>query len=728
MRLPLIFSVLLLPLLLTAQAQSQLKQTGQFFAEECGTLEATDHPGVIPANKIFERVLAVADKSGKRIPRLVMVKEKSFSCEGNLAQALPDGSVLIMEPLLTLAYKEVPPHVGDARMAFVLGHELSHLARDDYWHTEAFYALRTYGSQKDAEHQILQHLLQCCSNVASYSPEAVIQARKVAQTKELQADAYGILYMTMAGYDPRVILDHNGVSFFEYYGSQVVGNLAYGISHPNLNTRAKFLETQFQTIAAELGLYHFGVRLYQLGRYTQATALLENFLQQFPSQEVYNNIGLSHYQQAVAILSGCQEFPALTFQLPTILEETTKGYQLTRELATSCVHQKAGIEHLNQATHHLQRAVEMAPYQIQPKINLSTVLITAGKYTKALGIVEEILTQHSQHPMALHNKAIALYLYGQEEKIDTLSKAQGLLEQIAQQNQEHPASYNLSIIHPTVLEKRRHREDPARSTKKFVEPSPIPIGLLDSGTAKQLHTLPKGHKFAIGSFQGTIYRSPQLKVLVLTDSYYNDYVDLVEHVPQKQWTDKEFQQKYGKPLHIIHNANNETWIYPEFAVDMQKGNTTSLVHFNPNSKFHQKSIVKKRSSASELSQQDYQIELTINKKNGALYKEGEELKVFFKSEKDSYVKVIYLDAGGNHTTLYPLKYMPIAKLKKGVTHDLTKYAKWQLSCETNCGREMIMAFASTTPLNDFKNLQEFRKTETGVEKSEARVYLKTASQ
>ena len=42
---------------------------------------------------------------------------------------------------LEISYKQTLLEIGDSRMAFVLGHELGHMAEDDYWHFKTFMAL-----------------------------------------------------------------------------------------------------------------------------------------------------------------------------------------------------------------------------------------------------------------------------------------------------------------------------------------------------------------------------------------------------------------------------------------------------------------------------------------------------------------------------------------------------------------------------------------------------------
>ena len=42
---------------------------------------------------------------------------------------------------LAICCKQTLLETGDARMAFVLGHELGYMAEDDYWHFKTFMTL-----------------------------------------------------------------------------------------------------------------------------------------------------------------------------------------------------------------------------------------------------------------------------------------------------------------------------------------------------------------------------------------------------------------------------------------------------------------------------------------------------------------------------------------------------------------------------------------------------------
>src|SRR5262245_55960074 len=124
------------------------------------------------AEVVFPRVAAAADKRANRLPTLVVLNAKGSP----FAMALPDGSVLVTKGALQICYEGQPLDLGDSRLAFVLGHELAHLGNDDFWHAQAFEALEQHTSHDPSDGEL--------------------QAE--AKQREFHADAYGMLYMTIA--------------------------------------------------------------------------------------------------------------------------------------------------------------------------------------------------------------------------------------------------------------------------------------------------------------------------------------------------------------------------------------------------------------------------------------------------------------------------------------------------------------------------------------------------
>src|SRR6185369_15236567 len=100
---------------------------------------------------------------------------------------------------------------------------------DDFWHASAFSAVTKYGRRQPGggDRQSTLGLLQT-------TPRDLKSA-------EFQADAYGMLYASWAGYSPETLLAQPD-NFFDQWARST--GLAEDVAHPNAAARADFLRSQ----------------------------------------------------------------------------------------------------------------------------------------------------------------------------------------------------------------------------------------------------------------------------------------------------------------------------------------------------------------------------------------------------------------------------------------------------------------------------------------------------
>lgn len=585
---------ILIPLLLLAVSYAHADNPKDFagwWIKNYGVVDAKMDPLAARAEKVFERVSMAADKKGSRFPRLVIIR-----ADGDpYAQVIRDGSVILTYGGLKICYKRVSLSKGDARLAFILGHELAHLAKDDFWHGSAFAAVREYGDEKKVRESLMKEF-----NWDATDPNTQEFIRK----QELQADSYGLIYMTMAGYEPKAIIDKDKTNFFDEWVSQITGKIAYkDATHPGPAERAEFVRTQLGPVVDVLNYFTFGVRLYQLGRYSDAILLFEAFKERFPSREVFNNVGLSHYQLAMRVLSSCDEALPVRFKLSTVLDIETLGGKLRTQgaEASACLRNETFLKHIHEAIRFLKIAVEMDPAYLPARVNLSSALITAGEYSKAIGVLEEVLMIQSDNPEALSNKAVALYLFGKANNIDTADNSITTLKEVLSKNPIFSeALYNMASIQSergrtaaametlrkflkvestgiyvkVAKEKLGIKSDEKTLTKKASEiKSPIKLGEIKGETEKALKVMKK-KEFAIGPFNGEIYEGSGIKVLAI------DYtVEIVEKEINTIITLKEFKKTYGSPIKKVKNLYCITLLYNNFGVDLMDDKVKKIVYF-----------------------------------------------------------------------------------------------------------------------------------------------------
>lgn len=575
---------------------------GEYWVDVYGALSEDDHPLVSRVQKVFERVLAAADKQAGRFPRLVILREI-----GNpWAISLRDGTVLLTRKALEICYRDVEETTGDARAAFVLGHELAHLAKDHFWHIAAFEAMTKYGSDQKAVDEIVRLLCK------TGDIKDTARAREVIREKELQADHYGFLYASMAGYDPLVIVDRGGKNFFREWADGIAGKLACDDRlHPTSKERAEFLLSNMKKVTDNICLFHIGVRLYQLARYKDALDFLQAFREEFPCREVFSNIGLIYYQMAMTHLYECDRNAAYRYNLSTVLDTETLASEMKvrRSSSDECIKKREFRESINWAIRHLKLACEKDTSYIPARINLSSAYIMARKYSDAMAVLDEALEIREDIPEALNNRAVAMYLLGPSIRMDMFKQSYDALKELTRTNPEFSdAYYNLARIlserkrhaaakeawkkfldiEPSgpyaetaraVLENRKPSSDkPSESDSckgKFHEPAPFKLGRTDKQTRTALSGLDKTHDLELGRVFGKYYEGENLRVLTL-----EGVTEVIESRVRKPVTLSEIISKYGPPCRTFASPSGmKTLMYYDFALDVHGEQVLWVIHF-----------------------------------------------------------------------------------------------------------------------------------------------------
>ncbi|MCP4117368.1 MAG: tetratricopeptide repeat protein [Desulfobacteraceae bacterium] len=486
-------------------------------------------------------------------------------------------------------YRDVPLDVGDARIAFVLGHELAHLAKDDFWHLAAFDSIQRFGRDPDRSRQTL-NLLKKTADLGNTS-----HSRDIARRKEMQADAYGLLYSSMAGYDPKCIVDEKGHNFIKAWGNQIARVIPEndGI-HPDPGLRADFLLTNIRSVRNDLDLFHLGVRLYQIGRYRDALDFFSAFHEKFPSREVFNNIGLIHYRIAMEQLTLRDPGKTVRFNLSTMVDMKTRADQYRGGYGGSL---------FGKALRHFRAACERDPTYLPARVNHASALIMAKRYSEALAVLDEAMKLQKGAPSLLNNRAVAVYLLGPSIGTDMYRQAVALLKKIIEENPDFPpAHFNLAR-----LQAERERNSNARKTwnryleiqpngpyadaarkilgmKKtragsekictpdFIPPPPVMPGNLDQAGIKLFKGLAR-HQLDPVTAYGDYYSGENTLVLVL-----EDVVELVEQKVNLETGEKLLS--LGRPNRVLAGSSKtRSYVYDNFVIDVEGDRITGIVHF-----------------------------------------------------------------------------------------------------------------------------------------------------
>jgi hypothetical protein len=95
---------------------------------------------------------------------------------------------------------------------------------------------------------------------------------------------------------------------------------------------------------------------------------------------------------------------------------------------------------------------------------------------------------------------------------------------------------------------------------------------------------------------------------------------------------------------------------------------------------------------------DFDLDLWIDKGNGAVYREGEKLYVNVRAGVDCYLKLVYLDAAGNAVVIFPNAFQRDTRIRGGrVVQIPDDRARFDFQIQPPFGAEALAAFASTEP-------------------------------
>lgn len=582
-------------------APQNSRDAAGWWEKNIGKVTVADEPLVTRAEEVFGRVRSAADSSSARIPSLLVLKDN----RDPWAAAIPDGTILLSRGALAICYRGVTPQKGDARLAFILGHELAHQSKDDFWHVQAMGAMKEFaGGQGGRDMQVVSSYIEGTSDLGSTA-----RAKEVAKVKELQADGYGIVFMTMAGYDPRAVLDKDGGNFIEEFVSQVTGKTAYeDAEHPSAAQRAVFLRTQLAAVADEVELFRVGVRYYQQGRFADAIPFFDRFRVRFPSREVFNNLGLCWYQRALEHLAQSDPSNAFRYKLPVMLDTETLASATRGLKGDRGERDEEFMQNIGEAVKYLELARGKDGRYLPARLNLASALLLAGDPVGAMAAAEDVLRLNPGNPKGIMLRAVALYEFGMGNGLDTSAKALELLAPLATgASPRSDALYNIASIEherpgnsaylghleaflkleksgPYAAQAARLMGKPVPAAVAFgkrpnLKP-PIPTGDVQENTAKTLQGMTK-REMVIGAEHATVYRGTGA-FAITRDDEGQELVEMVETEQIKLSGLDSFRKSYGEPRRIIPNPTGETLIYKDFSADVVNGQMRTLIFFAPN--------------------------------------------------------------------------------------------------------------------------------------------------
>lgn len=346
------------------------------------------------AHEVFNRVLAAADRRAGIEPTLYIIKYDGVP----LAQSLADGSVILTGKALEFCYKNRRPDEGDSKLAFVIGHELAHQFNGDFWH---YKFLSTARDDKDSL-QAFQDIKELAKN-----PEMLL-------AKELQADQYGIIYATLAGYNSNEIALRDKNFFLEWAERGMPSDHLKDSLLLVSQKRATAVAMRLKEVSNRILLFQLGVISYHIGRYDDATNLFERFASYFPGREVYSNIGTIYLKMAYDKFLSARTPGSFPFTLSFGIDVKTRAETINVSRGFTEGKYRKYKQFVKTAIENLKKAMEYDPFYQEAKNNLGCSYILENKYYAAVSVLEEALKLAPDNKRVQNNLAVAYILLGQE--------------------------------------------------------------------------------------------------------------------------------------------------------------------------------------------------------------------------------------------------------------------------------------------------------------------------
>lgn len=407
-----------------------------YYLATYGEVPATADPQVARAHAVFARVRAVADTNSRRLPKLVVVDSPSDPW----AVALPDGHIVLSREAVAICHRQAATEEIEARLAFVLGHELAHLANEDFSHREVF----AFQAQRSG-----------AADLARF-----FRGDDQTQARELEADDRGFIDAALAGYRVDTLLEQHAADsdFFTFWMRQT--HTRVDATHPQPQQRAAMLRQRLALIGDELAFFEFGVRLSHFDYCDDAVYFLERFQRAFPGREVFNDLGYCYLQLARQAMDPER---AYLYWMPLLLDGETRAGALMRRGGTPLKHLRqaatgAASGYLQEAEEFLRRAVQADPHYLPARLNLAAVALYQGKPHEARATLAEA---RALAPDDLQVRGLdALALYEQSDAgLDLWPTAVAALEKLANQPDAPPEV----VFNTARLLEIRPRVDQARA-------------------------------------------------------------------------------------------------------------------------------------------------------------------------------------------------------------------------------------------------------------------------
>ena len=249
---------------------------------------------------------------------------------------------------------------GDAAIAFLLGHELTHYYEKHAWRNGFVSGFSDLKVGKD--------LKKLTDNVAN----------------ETQADYLGGFLAYSAGYG---MFEKSGEILRSLYADYNMGENLPG--YPSLSDRVELAKRTTSKLESLIEVFEMANLLAATGKYPEAYQYYNYMLMQYQSREIYNNLGVTSAMDAIQYFDKEKE---LIFQYPLELDLELQG---SRDNSTIDTRNNL----LKTAIRHFDAAINLDPDYSPAYLNKATALALMGDTIKA-----KFYAEQEAVPVALKKK------------------------------------------------------------------------------------------------------------------------------------------------------------------------------------------------------------------------------------------------------------------------------------------------------------------------------------
>ncbi len=355
------------------------------------------------AQTVFENVVN-AYGNAKAAPILIILPNTKKERVVAAYSSTPQPTIRVDEQLIDICLQLKVDSLN--ALATIISHELAH-----YYNDHTF-----------------------CSDYAfATNNKKLMEASKDSRVeKETKADRDGIFYAMIAGYKPLQSFENILTIIYKKYKLPV--NL---LGYPTLTERKKIITYQTGEVKNLLAVYNAGILLLYLNYLPESADCFAYLSVYFPSREVYNNLGVSKFLQAVQLITN----DTLNVIYPIDIDPVSRLYiSTTRGTDTEIKDYKLILK---EAKKYFEKAKSLDPLYCASFLNLVCTNTALHNYEMAIGDINEATELINKDEVQLTHINALIKL-----KQNKVTEALAMLESIKQK--DSLAAYNYNLVKTAV--------------------------------------------------------------------------------------------------------------------------------------------------------------------------------------------------------------------------------------------------------------------------------------